>query len=346
MKNKTFLVIVFLFGFICFSQKKTTINKKYIDSVMNSIELIFETKINSSNESFISDFKKIKNKFDSNLTIYNRIYNQLNKRIDDSYYKIDSLILTNNKFKESLIILFEEFNLDFKNEISSISSVTGSLDKKTNQLNNDLSKSNLVISNNSKKIVSTGNILKSISDNVDNNEKKVLIAISVTLLIVLIVYIFLNKKWNNETNKISLKQKEILEKQLEDSQKLADWLTDKSSSELSSKPNETDHSFAKRVADEIVRMSNNLSRMDDSIRGFKQLSASVRKLIQSLSSNDYEIIELLNKPYSSGMNLEANFVIDEKIKKGSKIITRVIKPQINYKGKMIQSAQVEVSQND
>ena len=313
---------------------------------MNSIELIFEKKINSSNESFISDFKKIKNKFDSNLTIYNRIYSQLNKRIDDSYYKIDSLILTNNKFKESLISLFEEFNLDFKNEISSISSVTGSLDKKTNQLNNDLSKSNLVISNNSKKIVSTGNILKSISDNVDNNEKKVLIAISVTLLIVLIVYIFLNKKWNNETNKISLKQKEILEKQLEDSQKLADWLTDKSSSELSSKPNETDHSFAKRVADEIVRMSNNLSRMDDSIRGFKQLSASVRKLIQSLSSNDYEIIELLNKPYSSGMNLEANFVIDEKIKKGSKIITRVIKPQINYKGKMIQSAQVEVSQND
>ena len=313
---------------------------------MNSIELIFEKKINSSNESFISDFKKIKNKFDSNLTIYNRIYSQLNKRIDDSYYKIDSLILTNNKFKESLISLFEEFNLDFKNEISSISSVTGSLDKKTNQLNNDLSKSNLVISNNSKKIVSTGNILKSISDNVDNNEKKVLIAISVTLLIVLIVYIFLNKKWNNETNKISLKQKEILEKQLEDSQKLADWLTDKSSSELSSKPNETDHSFAKRVADEIVRMSNNLSRMDDSIRGFKQLSASVRKLIQSLSSNDYEIIELLNKPYSSGMNLEANFVIDEKIKKGAKIITRVIKPQINYKGKMIQSAQVEVSQND
>ena len=313
---------------------------------MNSIELIFEKKINSSNESFISDFKKIKNKFDSNLTIYNRIYSQLNKRIDDSYYKIDSLILTNNKFKESLIILFEEFNLDFKNEISSISSVTGSLDKKTNQLNNDLSKSNLAISNNSKKITSTGNILKSISDNVDNNEKKVLIAISVTLLIVLIVYIFLNKKWNIETNKISLKQKEILEKQLEDSQKLADWLTDKSSSELSSKPNETDHSFAKRVADEIVRMSNNLSRMDDSIRGFKQLSASVRKLIQSLSSNDYEIIELLNKPYSSGMNLEANFVIDEKIKKGAKIITRVIKPQINYKGKMIQSAQVEVSQND
>ena len=46
------------------------------------------------------------------------------------------------------------------------------------------------------------------------------------------------------------------------------------------------------------------------------------------------------------MNLEANFVFNEDIEKGSQIITRIIKPQINYKGKMIQGAQVEVSQND
>ena len=122
--------------------------------------------------------------------------------------------------------------------------------------------------------------------------------------------------------------------------------TVKSSKILPSQTSETDHSFAKRVADEVVRMTNNLSRMDDSIKGFKQLSASVRKLIQSLSINEYEIEELLNKPYNAGMNLEANFVFNENIQKGSMIITRIIKPQINYKGKMIQAAQIEVSQND
>ena len=115
---------------------------------------------------------------------------------------------------------------------------------------------------------------------------------------------------------------------------------------MSTKSGETDHSFAKRVADEIVRMSTNLSRMDDSVKGFKQLSASVRKLIQSLSINEYEIVELLNKPFAEGMNIEASFIFDESIEKGSQIITRIIKPQINYKGKMIQGAQVEVSQND
>ena len=207
-------------------------------------------------------------------------------------------------------------------------------------------KSNSKISSNSKSLASTNSNLTMLSDDLEDKGQKGIIAVGVSLILILIVYILLNNKWNNETKKISLKQKEVLEKQVEDSQKLADWLSEKSSSELSSKSDDTDHSFAKRVADEIVRMSTNLSRMDDSIRGFKQLSASVRKLIQSLSINEYEIVELLNKPYSSGMNLEANFVFNEEIEKGSQIITRIIKPQINYKGKMIQGAQVEVSQND
>lgn len=105
-----------------------------------------------------------------------------------------------------------------------------------------------------------------------------------------------------------------------------------------------DHSFAKRVADEIVRMTTNLSRMDESVKGFKQIKASVRKLEQSLNSNQYELEDLLNKPYDNGMNLQATFIEGENLKEGEVIITRIIKPQINYKGKLIQAAQVEVSQ--
>jgi len=106
----------------------------------------------------------------------------------------------------------------------------------------------------------------------------------------------------------------------------------------------TDHSFAKRVADEIVRMQTNLSRMDESIKGFKQLNASVRKLEQSLNSNHYQLEDLLNKAYDNGMNLQATFIEDENLTEGESIITRIIKPQINYKGKLIQAAQIEVSQ--
>jgi len=43
------------------------------------------------------------------------------------------------------------------------------------------------------------------------------------------------------------------------------------------------------------------------------------------------------------MKLIANFKPDENLKEGEQIITRIIKPQVNYKGVMIQQAQVEVS---
>lgn len=346
MKNRILLLIFFAISFSSFSQKKISLKKTYVDSLVNSIESKLSNEINIKNESIISDINKLANALDYNSTDFSNSVNKLNSRIDNSLVKIDSLIVVNNNLSERLTDLIEKYNSNLKKEILDVSEKTELLDDKTVILNNTISESNAKISNNSKNINSTNSNLDRVSNDLDDKSQKGIIFISVALLLILVVYIFLNNKWNSETKKLSLKQKEVLEKQVEDSQKLADWLSEKTSIEFSSKSVETDHSFAKRVADEIVRMSTNLSRMDSSIRGYKQLSASVRKLIQSLNANEYEVIELLNKPYSSGMNLEANFVFNEEIEKGTQIITRIIKPQINYKGKMIQAAQVEVSQND
>jgi len=346
MKNRILFLILFALSFSSFSQKKVPLQKSYVDSLVNSIEIKLSKEMSIKNELVISEINKLQDLLDSNSKYNISSENKLNSRIDNPILIIDSLVAANNNLSERLTELIEKYNSNLKQEISVVLEKTGLLDEKTELLNTNISKSNSKISSNSKSLASTNTNLTMLSDDLEDKGQKGIIAVGVSLILILIVYILLNNKWNNETKKISLKQKEVLEKQVEDSQKLADWLSDKSSSELSSKPNETDHSFAKRVADEIVRMSTNLSRMDDSIRGFKQLSASVRKLIQSLSINEYEIVELLNKPYSSGMNLEANFVFNEELEKGSQIITRIIKPQINYKGKMIQGAQVEVSQND
>ena len=346
MKNRILFLILFALSFSSFSQKKVPLQKPYVDSLVNSIEIKLSKEMSIKNELVISEINKLQDLLDSNSKYNISSENKLNSRIDNSLLIIDSLVAANNNLSERLTELIEKYNSNLKQEISVVLEKTGLLDEKTELLNTNISKSNSKISSNSNSLASTNTNLTMLSDDLEDKGQKGIIAVGVSLILILIVYILLNNKWNNETKKISLKQKEVLEKQVEDSQKLADWLSDKSSSELSSKPNETDHSFAKRVADEIVRMSTNLSRMDESIRGFKQLSASVRKLIQSLSINEYEIVELLNKPYSSGMNLEANFVFNEELEKGSQIITRIIKPQINYKGKMIQGAQVEVSQND
>lgn len=108
---------------------------------------------------------------------------------------------------------------------------------------------------------------------------------------------------------------------------------------------ETDHSLALKVADEIVRIELNLSRMDASVKGYKQLSKAVERIKNNFAANGYEIVDMLGKQYNEGMKVVANFVPDETLKEGEQVITGVTKPQINYNGKMIQSAQITVSQN-
>lgn len=106
-----------------------------------------------------------------------------------------------------------------------------------------------------------------------------------------------------------------------------------------------DHSLALKVADEIVRIELNMSRMDTSIKGYKQLAKAVERIKDNFRANGYEIVDLLGKPYNEGMKVIANFVVDENLEEGRQIITSITKPQINYNGQMIQAAQITVSQN-
>ena len=107
-----------------------------------------------------------------------------------------------------------------------------------------------------------------------------------------------------------------------------------------------DHSLALKVADEIVRIELNLSRMDPSIKGYKQLSKAVQRIKDNFQANGYEIVDMLGKPYVAGMKAAVTFVTDEDLSQGQQIITKVIKPQINYQQQMIQAAQIEVSQSE
>lgn len=107
---------------------------------------------------------------------------------------------------------------------------------------------------------------------------------------------------------------------------------------------EADHSLALKVADEVIRIQKNLSQMDDSTRGLKQLSRSVKSIMDNLAANGYELVDMLGKEYNEGMKATVNFVQDESYTDGQRTITRIIKPQVNYKGAMIQTAQIEVTE--
>jgi archaellum component FlaC len=105
-----------------------------------------------------------------------------------------------------------------------------------------------------------------------------------------------------------------------------------------------DHSLALKVADEIVRIEKNLSKMDENTKGLKQLTKAVQRIKDNFAASGYEMVELLNKPYNEGLKVYASFIPDENLEPDQSIITRIIKPQVKYQGEMIQPGQVEVSQ--
>lgn len=107
-----------------------------------------------------------------------------------------------------------------------------------------------------------------------------------------------------------------------------------------------DHSLALKVADEIVRMQKNMSKIDKSVKGLKPLEKGIERIRSNFASNGYEMVDLLNKSYEERMNIDViNFLEDETLVEGTKMITKIIKPQVNFEGTLIQRAQVEVSQN-
>lgn len=180
--------------------------------------------------------------------------------------------------------------------------------------------------------------------------------ILILAVIAFILHYLLRKKINKSSsaidkiksaqNSLETAQKAMQEESVKLDNKLVDLLDKQVTLQPQDVGNDQpDHSLALKVADEIVRIETNLSRMDESVKGYKQLKKAVERIRTNFLANGYEIVEMLGKPYNEGMKVVANFVSDDTLAEGEQKITGIIKPQINYKGKMIQSAQITVSQN-
>lgn len=147
------------------------------------------------------------------------------------------------------------------------------------------------------------------------------------------------KTLEEESLKLDSKLVEFLDTQLKLNQEEKQIVSANSNTEI-------DHSLALKVADEIVRMQKNISKMDEETKGLKPLVKGIERIQANFASNGYEMVNLLNKDYDERMNIDViNFITDENLTAGRKIITSVIKPQVNFNGVLIQRAQVDVSQN-
>lgn len=201
----------------------------------------------------------------------------------------------------------------------------------------------------------TNQKINEVDNSLSKNSLWSIIGVLGAIIVSGIVYFLVSKKQSSDKsdveNQISRTKKSLEEESIKLDTKLTEVLEiqlklvqEERAKIPANKTEEIDHSLALKVADEIVRINKNLSNMDEGTKGLKQLSASVKRIEDNFAANGYEMPELLNKPFNSGMKIiVANSIPDDNLKEGEEIITKIIKPQINYKGVMIQSAQVEVS---
>jgi hypothetical protein len=276
----------------------------------------------------------------------------------------DSLLKTVISLKEKLLQTQGELiktgkrlnsiEYDYKNKLIFVNNKLDSLSTRVKINTDNILSTQVKFENQTQEIrVQSSSGINKLSQNISRSSIFWAICFFIAVILSIIIYILLKKsirlsgikltdeiqvtrkKLEEEGIKLDNKLLELLDKQLD--VKNQEKVLTKASGEL-------DHSLAIKVADEIIRIQKNLSQMDDSVKGIKQLSASVERIRSNFEANGYEIVDMLNKVYNDGMKVQANFRPDDNLKEGEQIITRVIKPQVNYKGIMIQSAQIEVSQ--
>ena len=340
MKNKLILFSLLFMSFYMNAQN---------DSIFVS-EDKFEEQIQLLTNKLNSDFNKKINNLQSNNSLLREVMldslNIQNQRL----YFVDSVMKENNALKESFILRLKSLK-DSINSVkvksdNQIRILEESINEKIKEIvSNQLQlKDNLGIVNNK-----TTTNFENLNTTISSKSKWGYLLIFGGILFALCLFYFLRKKVSHTTNKLEDTASKLESEQLKLDQKLIELyesqlVKQKQENTSSSKKDEDiDHSLALKVGDEIIRMRKNLSSMPEDTKGLKQLSKALQRIQDTFKVNGYEMIEMLNKPYNEGMKVVANFVPDENLEEGQQIITRIIKPQINFKGVMVQSAQIEVS---
>jgi len=271
-----------------------------------------------------------------------QLIEQQNK-LDDYYIELDKEYRTykiikkqfNNKYN------IQDYTIDSLKQIISVN--TANIEKTANELGVKIEDAHKF----------TNQSIIDVNKTVSQNKLYWIIAILVVALLVFILFILLKKqlvKQKTDLDSNLQKTRKVLEEEgIKLDTKLAEMLekqliiiNEERAKETQSTTSNIDHSLVLKIADRLISMENNLSRMDVKTKGLKNLKKAILSIKDNFASNDYEIVEMIGKTFDGGMKASVTYNPDSEEKSG--IITRIIKPQVNYKGEMIQSAQIEVSE--
>lgn len=271
----------------------------------------------------------------------------IQKNIDKQNKEIDNLNIKVGK-QSSLIESLSKEVQKLKIDNDSLSSLTGINRSNIASIAEDLGTKIQTTETNAKEGISK------LYKDVEKNQLYWIIGTLVTLLLGGIVYWLLGKRIASNQTDVETQIRNTKKSLEEESLKLDAQLLDIINSQLKIKETETgkpengekDHSLVLKVADEVTRILMNLEVMDKEIKGYKQLKKYSESILDNLKAYGYEIPQLIGMNYNSGLNMVATLEFDESVESGKQIIKRIIKPQVNYDGKVIQTAKVTVAFNE
>lgn len=138
-----------------------------------------------------------------------------------------------------------------------------------------------------------------------------------------------------ESAKLDFQLLNLIEKQL----KVADKLN-------ATEPS-TDHTFHKNSANELQRIANYANTLPPESQEAIALQGSLGRLRNYFNASDYEITDFTGKDYDERipMKIKDTFY-EETLAKGAEVISRTLKPQIKFKGNVIQEAEVSTKYNN
>ena len=241
-------------------------------------------------------------------------------------------------------------NEELSNQLTIIDSLNSELAKTNQELRALADSLNLNVANTQRQIQTNA---ESVNTTISDRTQKglwIFTAIAIVIILIAVIFGLLLTERKKELASLSAKADKINEEivsrmstEMSEMQAISKQISSLSS--VSGGDTDSEQKLIKTLADRITFMEMTLYKMDSSVRGHKQLSKSIKQMKDNLLAHRYELVDMLGKDYHDGMKVTANFIEDEGLPQGKQVITGIIKPQINYKGKMIQSAQITVSQN-
>jgi len=345
-----FIVFVLLFTTIGISQDQTQQKVKSNANDRASIDEL-KRKIESAYKNLlikISEIKRETNQQMDSILIKN---SSLKIQFETSYQDLTNQILEIDKEINSMIKKIDAQNYSFRKELERLS-------KNQNAIKAQLLSNNELLETKIYSLRKAYETLKiDINDLNDNTSQEMtvikkdvlnkflLTGSSILFLALLTIFavVFLQKRLKKvnlleESVRLDAKMSELLENQL--------VMMKKESVEMGAQKTdeEIDHSLAIRVGSEIFRMRKRIENMNKDIKGINSLKNALTRLEDEFNQQGYSINDLTGQNYVDGLTAKViNAIEREDLEPGTQIISRMITPQVYYKGTAVSHGEIELA---